>query len=215
MAGGFGKRLGKLTATTPKPLLLVKGKPIISHIIEQAKEFGFYDIIITAHFQAQKIKDELGNGSELGVSIRYIDEWEPLGTAGGLYYLPKFSGPCVVMNGDIIAEIDFFRFIDDHLRSRASVSMGVYKHQITNPFGVVEIKDSMVSAFKEKPVWLTRINSGIYVVDREIVDLSLKGKACDMNTFLNALLDNNHRIAAFDIDQWADLGDLETYHIHR
>ena len=216
MAGGFGKRMGALTASTPKPLLQIKGKPILTHIIERASKFGFFDFVITSHFESDQIKTMYGDGSELGISISYIEEQKPLGTAGSLYFLPKFSGPFIVMNGDVIAEVDFFRFVDNHIRLRAAASLSVYTHEIVNPFGVVEIQDSVVEGFCEKPTWSSKVNAGIYVIDRSVVSPSiLNGESCDMNVFLNSLLNTNHRIGAFDLTHWADVGDPDTYFLYQ
>ena len=84
MAGGFGKRLMPITKNCPKPLLPVLGKPVLEHIITKLKNEGFNNIYISTHYLANMIKDYFGNGKNFGVSIKYIDEKIPLGTAGCL-----------------------------------------------------------------------------------------------------------------------------------
>ena len=82
MAGGYGKRMGCLTRDTPKPMLKVNGKPMLEYIIANAEAHGLMDITISIHFQQEKITDYFGDGSKFDVSIEYIYEKQPLGTAG-------------------------------------------------------------------------------------------------------------------------------------
>ena len=89
MAGGFGKRLTPLTDKIPKPLLKVGSKPILQIILENFIDSGFEDFFISTHFMPQKIKDYFGNGERWNVSIRYIEEKSPLGTAGALALYQK------------------------------------------------------------------------------------------------------------------------------
>lgn len=211
MAGGFGKRMGELTANTPKPLLSIRGKPIIEHIIDQAVRSGFYDIFITVHFEKDQIIQAIGDGRDRGVSIRYIEEKQPLGTAGSLYYLPHFIGSLFLVNGDIFGNINFQEFMRKHLGMDAVATMGVYTHEIENPFGVVDVNESVVIGFKEKPIWSSKVNGGVYIIDRAIITQMMDGQPCGMNVFLNNMLQNKKKIAVFDLKEWADIGSPERY----
>ena len=103
MAGGFGKRMMPLTENLPKPMLQVDGKPMLEHIILNAKEQGFSNFIISLHYLGSMIVDHFGDGSKFQVSIKYIEEEEPLGTAGALSLLkPAPKLPFIVINGDIL-----------------------------------------------------------------------------------------------------------------
>ena len=84
LAGGIGERLRPLTDNTPKPLLLIKGKPIIEHAINNFKRHGITNIIISTGYKAEQIKDYFNDGSALGVNIEYAIEDEPLGTGGAI-----------------------------------------------------------------------------------------------------------------------------------
>ena len=84
MAGGLGTRLHPLTSNFPKPLIKVAGKPILERILNQAKESGFVNILMSIHFKGELIKDYFGDGKRFGVNIEYIHENKPLGTAGSL-----------------------------------------------------------------------------------------------------------------------------------
>ena len=89
MAGGKGKRLQHLTKEIPKPLVLIDGQPMMLHIIEKAKKEGFDKFIISLNHMGDKIKSWFGDGSKFGVRIDYVEEKEPLGTAGALGLLTK------------------------------------------------------------------------------------------------------------------------------
>jgi hypothetical protein len=111
MAGGMGKRMIPYSNYLPKPMLKVDNKPIIEHIILQAKKFGFIKFYISINYLGNKIVKFLGNGRKYKVKIFYIKEKKPLGTAGCLYYLKnKTNRPILVSNGDIVSDINFSEF---------------------------------------------------------------------------------------------------------
>ena len=103
MAGGFGTRLHPLTEDIPKPLLDVGNRPILETILVRFIEAGFHNFFISTHYKAEKIKEHFGDGSAWGVSIEYVNEEKPLGTAGSIGLLPKNLPklPILMMNGDI------------------------------------------------------------------------------------------------------------------
>ena len=110
LAAGRGERMRPLTDTTPKPLLLAGGKPIIQHTIEQLLSAGITEIVINIAHLGQQIKQTLGNGNQLGVSIAYSDEGKTgLETAGGIINALPLLGedPFLVVNGDIANDYDF------------------------------------------------------------------------------------------------------------
>ena len=117
LAAGRGERMRPLTDTTPKPLLLVAGKPIIVHTIEQLRKAGFNDIVINLAHLGEQIIGHLGDGRQFGVNICYSDEGEEgLETAGGIINALPLLGdrPFLVVNGDIATDFPFAS-----LRSRA------------------------------------------------------------------------------------------------
>ncbi len=110
LAAGRGERMRPLTDTTPKPLLLVAGKPIIQYTIEQLVSAGFTEIVINISHLGDQIKNTLGSGEQLGASILYSDEGHTaLETAGGISNALHLLGnePFLVVNGDIANDYDF------------------------------------------------------------------------------------------------------------
>jgi MurNAc alpha-1-phosphate uridylyltransferase len=109
LAAGRGERMRPLTDATPKPLLKVAGKPLIVWVIERLKRAGVIDLVVNVSHLAEQIKNALGNGAALGVSIAYSFEYEPLETAGGIAWaLPQLNNePFLVVNSDVYSDYDF------------------------------------------------------------------------------------------------------------
>ena len=125
MAGGFGKRLRPLTDDCPKPMLHIGGKPILESIISRFIQAGFYRFYISTHYKADMIKSYFGDGQSRGVSIEYVDESAPLGTAGALGLLPQSLPrlPMIMINGDILTQINFRKLLDYHMENKGIATM--------------------------------------------------------------------------------------------
>ena len=128
MAGGKGKRLQHLTKEIPKPLVLIDGQPMMLHIIEKAKKEGFDKFIISLNHMGDKIKSWFGDGSKFGVRIDYVEEKEPLGTAGALGLLTKSYKNVFVTNCDIISSVSYSDILEFHLKHRRNtMAVGIIK----------------------------------------------------------------------------------------
>lgn len=214
MAGGVGRRLLPHTANTPKPMVPVQGKPILEHIIQRAKRDGFQNFVITVHHLSEVIENYFSNGESLGVSISYIRETSPLGTAGSLSSIdPTHSLPFVVTNGDVLTDINYSDLLDYHIRNHAEATMAVREHTWQNPFGVVLLQGSEVTQYEEKPVLTSLINSGVYALNPNILQLLSKSEYLDMSTLLKRVLESNQKLIAYPLyEKWIDVGspqDLE------
>ncbi len=170
LAGGYGKRLRPLTETLPKPLLQVARKPVIFHQIEWLKYYGITDIVVLSGYLKEKIIETLGSGSRLGVRITYVVEDKPLGTGGALRnasHIIERERVSLVINGDIITNIDPLKLLKVVSGSEAVVAIAAVP--LRSPYGILEIDDSLITGFQEKPVlpnyW---INGGVYAVKSEI-----------------------------------------------
>jgi dTDP-glucose pyrophosphorylase len=126
MAGGKGTRLLPLTKSTPKPMLLIAGKPILEHIINRARSEGFSNFVLAVHHLGEVIENHFGDGSAFGVNISYLREQSPLGTAGALSLMSqKLNDPFIVVNGDVIADIHYEDMLNYHLENQAAATMAV------------------------------------------------------------------------------------------
>lgn len=211
MAGGFGKRLLPLTNDTPKPLLKVGSKPILESIINRFQEFGFNNFYISLHYKGDMIKEYFGDGKDLGVSIKYIVEEEPLGTAGALTLLPKDLPdlPIVLMNGDLMTEVNFLSLLESHNNSKSQATVCVAEYDFQVPYGVLEVSETKVKSIIEKPTHRFFVNAGIYVVNKDLFSSLKPGKYCDMPDLLSSKIDEEEGINTFPLfEEWRDIGRI-------
>lgn len=211
MAGGKGVRLRPHTENCPKPLLPVGGKPMLQHIIERARGEGFRDFVIAVHYLGHMIEDHFGDGSVLGVSIRYLREQQPLGTAGALSLLPvRPTAPFLVTNGDVLSDIRYGELLDFHTRHGAAATMAVRLHEWQHPFGVVRTRGVDIVGFEEKPISRTHINAGVYVLEPQALDALVPGQACDMPELFGRLQQGSARAIVYPMHEpWLDVGRAE------
>lgn len=209
MAGGFGKRLRPYTDDCPKPLLEIGGKPILETIVENFVKSGFKRFFLAVHYKAQLIKDYFGDGGRWGVTIEYIDEDEPMGTAGAIGLLPRDlpDVPLIVMNGDILTQIDFSRLLAYHNEQQAIATMCVREYEYQIPYGVVALEQQRVVGIEEKPLQNCMVNAGIYVLDHSLIETVAGQKSLDMPTLLNREVARGEVVSMFPVhDYWLDIG---------
>lgn len=216
MAGGMGKRLMPHTEHCPKPLVEVAGKPMLEHIIDHAKIEGFEKFIFSVNYLGHMIEDYFGDGSQHGISIEYIKEEEPLGTAGSISLIEhKIDSPAVVTNGDIITDIRYGEILDFHCKQDAIATMAVKVYEQQNPFGVVETDGLEITSLKEKPITCNYINAGVYVISPNAVKELNKGSYCDMPDLFRKIIDLKKKTVVYPMHEpWVDVGrpdDLEKF----
>ena len=209
MAGGKGTRLLPFTEEIPKPLVEVAGKPILEYVILQAKKEGFENIVLAIHHYGKMIEDYFGDGSNLGVSIEYLREEEPLGTAGALsLWAPASDSPFMVTNGDVMTEMHYGQQLDFHIRQGAIATMAVRAHEWQIPFGVVRTDGLELTGYQEKPIQHSQINAGVYTLDASALKELTKGEHCDMPELLEKLRHASKRVVVYPIDEpWLDVGN--------
>ena len=211
MAGGLGKRLHPLTESTPKPLIEVAGKPLLEIILENFINQGFERFYISVNYKGEQIKQHFGDGGKWDAEIRYLDEDQPLGTAGALSLIPETpKKPLIVMNGDLVTDIDFTNVLDFHKDQQAVGTMGVRAFDFQVDFGVVEIENDRISAINEKPVHKFLVNAGIYALEPEVLAEVKRGTVVDMPSLFEDWLRQGRKCAAFPIHEyWLDVGRIE------
>ena len=207
MAGGKGIRMRPLTENTPKPMLLVAGKPMLEHIIERFIKQGFSEFTICISYLGELIKEYFEDGSNWDVKIEYLSEESPLGTAGSIRNLQNVGDlPFIVTNGDIISEIDMADLVGFHVEQRAVATMAIRPYEIQNQFGVVETNGNEITAITEKPIYRTHISTGVYVFEPNVVKLFPNSDVLQMPELFDHLRNLGKRTLAFHIqDQWIDV----------
>ena len=208
MAGGMGTRLRPLTENCPKPMLEVRGKPMLEHIVERAKADGFRRFVIAIHYLGSVIEEYFERGTKWGVEIDYLHEKDPLGTAGALSLIPERPAlPIVVTNGDVMTDVHYSEMLEFHLRHQAVATMAVRQHELQNPFGVVNIQGVDIVGFEEKPLYRSHINAGIYVLSPSSLEALVPGAYCDMPTLFNRVREAAGRVIVYPMHEpWLDVG---------
>jgi len=221
MAGGFGTRLRPLTNNLPKPMVPLANRPMLDHIVELLKEHSISDMTALLYFQPESITDHLGDGSSFGANIDYVTPTADLGTAGAVAgAMRRWEGDdtTLVISGDVLTDIDITEALKFH-REKKSVATIVLT-RVDNPlaFGIVITDDNgRIVKFLEKPGWgevfSDTINTGIYILEREVLDFIPEDAEFDFSKELfPALLAAERPMYGFITDgYWKDVGSLEEY----
>jgi NDP-sugar pyrophosphorylase family protein len=210
MAGGEGRRLRPLTETTP-PLLSVGGKPLLEILIERLRQSGIGRVLIAVHHKSDMIRERLGDGSRLRVTIEYVQESQPLGTMGALRLMrDRLDRPFFVVNADILTKCDFAAMWAFH-RSQGmpAMTVGVSIHQVDIPYGEFTLHGTRVTRVEEKPRKEFPVNAGIYLLDPATIALIPDGQYFDATDMIRVLLDAGRPVAAHLIREYRlDVGRL-------
>lgn len=182
MAGGKGSRIASVNREVPKPMIPLEGKPVLEWQIECLKRQGVQEYIFVTGYLREQIEAYFGDGSRFGISVSYIREETPLGTAGALYMLQDIiCDDFLLLNGDIVFDIDIGRFYETH-RSCGGLAT-IFVHPNDHPYDsavVVAGKDGLVQEWlhrEDARTWYqNRVNAGIHMLSPELfVYLRKKG----------------------------------------
>jgi mannose-1-phosphate guanylyltransferase len=218
LAGGEGTRLRPLTYTVPKPVLPLANRPFASYMLDWLAEHGFDDVVMSCGFLADEVRSILGEVAHAdGLSLRYVEEPEPLGTAGAVKYCEDvLEERFAVLNGDVLTDLDIGPLWRSHEERGARGSLALVAVDDPSAYGlVVPEKDGSVREFREKPepgtVDRGLINAGAYVLERDV----LAGVATDRPVSFErevfpALVGNG--LFALELNgYWLDIGTPERY----
>jgi mannose-1-phosphate guanylyltransferase / phosphomannomutase len=222
MAGGSGTRLRPLTCDLPKPMVPLLNRPIAEHIINLLKRHGIDEVIATLHYLPDVLRDYFQDGSEFGVRMSYaVEEQTPLGTAGCVKNVEELlTDTFLVISGDSVTDFDLTQAIAFH-RDRRSKATIVLK-RVPNPleFGVVITDENgRIRRFLEKPstseVFSDTVNTGIYILDPEVLQYIPKNKEADFSKDLfPKLLELDTPLYGYIADgYWCDVGSLDAYRV--
>lgn len=212
MAGGKGTRLYPYTKILPKPLIPIGDIPIIERIMNQFNRFGASRFYMVINYRKEMIKSYFAE-SELPYKIEFVNEYVPLGTAGGIRLIKQgFSTPVIVTNCDILIEADYDDILDYHRKSNNDMTIVSSLKKISIPYGVLNIeKNGRVSSMKEKPQLSTIVNTGMYIINPEFIEWIPDGKCFHMTQLAQAMIDNNKRVGMYPISEnsFLDMGEFE------
>lgn len=214
MAGGRGTRLLPETENLPKPLVQIHGKPLLEHLILKAREQGFRKVVISLGHLGHKIEEYFGDGSDLGVEIKYLQEDRPLGSGGALSLISKtgfeISDNFVVANGDVLSNLNLRTFLEFQIRSNGIASLVGKREQAQIPYGVLNIINGKLENIEEKPSHSYVINAGMYAFNKRALSFLVENQPISMTEIFQSLLQKAEVINVFQIDdEWIDIGTPE------
>jgi mannose-1-phosphate guanylyltransferase/phosphomannomutase len=219
MAGGKGTRLRPLTCNVPKPMVPVVNRPMMEHVVDLLLAHGFRDLGCTLCYMPEAIQNHFGDGSALGCKIIYSVEETPLGTAGSVRALGGFlDGTFIVVSGDALTDIDLQAAVEFHKSKGAAATLVLTRVATPLEYGVVIVDDGgRVKRFLEKPSWgevfSDTVNTGIYVLEPEVISLVDPSREFDFSKNLfPLLLERRYPLFGYVAEgYWCDVGNLEQY----
>lgn len=219
MAGGFGTRIQPLTSSLPKPMIPLFNRPIMLHIVELLKKHDITELVMLLYHQPFVIKNFFRDGADFGVRITYVTPLQDMGTAGAVKAAEKYlNEPFIVISGDLLTDFNLKKIIDFHQDNKAKATITLTSVKDPLQFGVVITdKDKRITQFLEKPGWgeviSDTINTGIYVLEPEILSLIPEGENYDFSQDLfPAMLKQEDALFGYPAKgYWRDIGNTDSY----
>ena len=213
MAGGIGKRLRPMTESVPKPLLTVGGKPILFMLIDQLLTENIARVYVSLNYKRELIMNAVRGVARYRDKVDFLVEETALGTAGALKLLPaKPTSPVTVMNGDLLTNVSVTDMQAFHTQEGNRITVALKKETYELPYGVAKIDSSKIVAMDEKPVYTHFINTGVYVLEPDVIDGIPAGERIDMTDVIETLLRDGARVGSFPVHEyWMDIGTPAHY----
>lgn len=221
MAGGEGSRLRPLTINRPKPMVPIANRPVMGHIIELLKRHNINEMVATLQYRADDIQNYFGDGSNVGVAMRYSVETQPLGTAGSVKLAEKYFSrdePFLIISGDALTDFNLSAIVEFHKRVDALVTITLYRVPSPLEYGVIIVDGAgRIERFLEKPSWgeviSDTVNTGIYVVSPQVLNDIEPGIPFDFSKDLFPLLMKRGAPLYGYVANgyWCDVGNIAEY----
>jgi len=216
LAGGKSSGLKSLTELLPKPMLRIKNKPILEHNLEMLKNCGIKDIIISLGYRGEKIKEYFGDGSQFGVNISYVEEEEPMGTAGPLNLLKEnINSTFILMNGDELKDIDIEDMFAFHRKNKSIATLALTTVENPSEYGVAVMNGNKIMTFIEKPSKHNApsklISAGLYILEPEVLKIVPEGFSMIENDVFPKLASNDKLLGYVFSGQWFDARTPDKY----
>ncbi len=212
MAGGKGSRLDPFTRILPKPLIPIGNKPVIEVIMEKFFQYGFHKFMYTLNYKKDYMKIFLKENS-YPYRIDWIEEGDFLGTAGSLELLEgRLSETFFVTNCDSIVDVDFEKVLTWHRKSGSLLTVIGSHNEVKIPFGVLDMSGGKLERIREKPVHDVIINTGVYVMEPDIISYIPRNQTFNMDELIEAVLSKKEGVGVYPIyEGWFDIGQWEEY----
>jgi NDP-sugar pyrophosphorylase family protein len=215
LAGGKGTRLAPFTASFPKPLVPLGDVPILEVLIRRLVRHGISNITLALGHLAELIKAYLENRKELtqGITLNYVREAEPTGTAGSLSLVEGLDKTFLVMNGDLLTNLNLHSLTKFHKERGAILTIASHAREVRVDLGIIEFDgDYRINRYLEKPTSTYFVSMGIYVYEPEVLNYIEPGKYLDFPDLALRLIKDRKNVCAFPSHcEWLDIGRPDDY----
>ena len=217
LTAGRGIKMRPFTYELPKPMLLVKGKPLLEYTLELLKNSGIKEVIILVGKQGDKIKNHFGNGSKFGLNVIYLDEEKPTGTAIPILEAKNLllGEPFLLIYGDVLAKINLKEMMDFHEENNDLVTMAITSVEKTGDWGVVNLRGHNIISFVEKPKkpGLSHlVNAGVFIIEPDIYKYIPDKKFSRLENDVFPTLVKKGKMNGYLFEgKWFDVGTPENY----
>ncbi|HPJ92208.1 MAG TPA: nucleotidyltransferase family protein [Bacteroidales bacterium] len=214
MAGGKGSRLQPLTNVLPKALIPIGKQTILEDIMDRFADFGCRDFYLSLNYKADMIRQYIKENKS-SFHIAYCQETQPLGTAGSLYLLKdSIQSTFFVSNCDILIDENYGEILNYHRENSNEITVVGALKSMSLPYGSLETKKGgVLKALSEKPEYTFKINTGMYVLEPQLLHEIPENQFYDITDLIQSLLDKHRKVGVFPINQgsWIDIGNWEEY----
>jgi NDP-sugar pyrophosphorylase family protein len=215
MAGGTGVRLRPLTNILPKPLLPFGGKTIIETIMDRFVQAGCKQFHLSLNYKAALIRHYFAELKESPYAVDFFEEGQPLGTAGSLSLIAaSLKTPFFVSNCDIVIEQDLEEVWEYHRSNRNELTVVAALKHVKLAYGsLVTGEDGLLRELSEKPEWVFKVNSGVYILEPHLLPMIPPDTFYNMTDLIDAILARGGRVGVFPVSEqsWTDIGNWEDY----
>ncbi len=224
LVGGEGTRLRPLTCNIPKPMVPVLNKPFLERMIQNIRPYGITEVILTMHYLPDRIQDYFGDGKSLGITITYVVEKSPLGTAGAVKNVEShLKETFFVFNGDVFMDLDLGKMLAYHRERKAQATIALVPVENPSAYGVVVLdQGGRAQQFIEKPPKGSQpsnlINAGCYILEPEVLKYAPAGTPSMFERDLFPLI-LREGLPVYGLPSsgyWLDIGNSSNYlQLHR
>lgn len=212
MAGGKGSRLMPLTEKTPKPLLKVGNKEIVSYNFDWLYKYGINKQHITVNYLGDQIRN-FCNEYKSNIEFNVVEESNFMGTAGSLSLINDFSKDYILlMNSDLLTNVDYEDLFNTFIKQNSDMIVASIAHLVDLPYAIFQTKNEQIMSFEEKPTYTYYANAGIYLFKKKLLKFIPKDKVYNATDFMQDVRDAGYKLTHFPInDYWLDIGKYKDF----
>lgn len=213
-AGGRGARLRPYTLIMPKPLMPVGESSVLEVLLKWLRRWDVTEVYITTGYLGHLIRTLCGDGNQWGISIKYSEESEPLGTVGALNHVKEYlTESFLMLNGDLITDLNLNDFITFHEESEGALTVATTNKLVNIEFGVIENgRGHRITGFTEKPTLTYQVSMGIYCMEPGVLELIPEGVPFGFDNLMHTMLKHGHPVNQYKHSGlWMDIGNEEDF----